>query len=214
MWWRLAVLSGLFFGVSRIWMNEAPVFRGTSIVYHNPVNGHYYQWVNAWGIDWHDAFEDAASTRFAGAHGHLATVGTEQESQFLKNHLQIGDALWIAASDEEQEGTWKWVAGEEAGKTFFVVGEEPSKEQFANWGNGEPNNQGDDEDFATIGWMGEPKWNDLRGNAGSARGYLVEFTGLPRPEKLIVTTGNTYSPQFGSERPTIVGEKDGRTWQW
>jgi len=214
MWWRLAVLTGLFFGVSRIWTNEAPVFRGTAIVYHNPVNGHYYQWIQRSGIDWQAALDQAARCRFAGQAGHLATITSQDEQRFLGQTMRLGNGLWIAASDAEQEGTWKWVAGEEAGETFFVIGEGPVEDKFSNWVDNEPNNYHDDEDYAVVGWMNEAKWNDLSATSNQAQGYLVEYAGLPHPEKLILTTGNTFSPQFGSERPTIVGEKDGNSWRW
>lgn len=214
MWWRLLVLTGLFFAVSRAWIEDYRQLTGwAGAVYYNSANGHYYQWVHHGGISWRDAFRQAAQSRFAGAAGHLATLNSQQENDFVNRHFHGGDSYWIAASDHDQEGTWKWVAGEEAGETFYVVGETCCDEIFSAWAEGEPNNQ-KDEDYAAARWMGSPNWNDLSGSNGAARGYLIEYPALPHPEKLIITTGNTRSPVFGSQRPTIVGEKDGVTWNW
>ncbi len=214
MWWRLAVLTGLFFGVSRVWVRESTPYRGTCIVYYNSANGHYYQWVQTGRTSWLTALEQANNTYFAGAQGHLATITSKQEQEFLKTTYQIGSPAWIAATDRGQEGVWKWAAGDEAGDTFYVASEAPSEEQFSAWIENEPNDHDGDEDYAAIGWQGSVAWNDLHETRGGTRAYLVEYDGLPRPEKLVITSGNTRSPVYGNQRPTINFEKDGVSWQW
>ncbi len=210
--WRLAVLGAVFFGVSQVWREDRPGFRVTCAVIHNRSNGHYYQCIPA-----HASFDKALAwadeCRFAGARGHLATLATPEEQAFYEGRQDFFYSLWIAATDRDQEGIWKWVAGDEAGTTFFVAGQPPKEEQFSAWHDGEPNNR-NEEDYAVAGCLGGPKWNDAQGEDGSVRGFLVEYSGLPEPDKLIVTSGNTHSPFFGYERPTILGEKNGQSWQW
>lgn len=212
MWWRLLVLSGLFFGVTRFWQDVSPHRHGTCIVVYNRANGHYYQWIPVRNAEFDSALSWAPDCHFAGRRGHLATITSQQENDFLKNHRQLFGSAWIAASDREQEGVWKWVAGEEAGQTFFVAGEPSDEHGYSRWADGEPNDR-DNEDFAVFGWMSESDWNDLGDPRGQVDGFLVEYTDLPEPDKLLTTTGNTHSPFFGTATPTIVFEKHGQEWR-
>ena len=52
--------------------------------------------------------------------------------------LKIREGQWIGASDEDDEGMWKWVNGSNA-----------TEEQLL-WRTGEPNNSFDNEDCATL----------------------------------------------------------------
>ena len=93
---------------------------------------------------------------------------------------------WIGGSDQEEEGTWKWVTGPEAGTVFWNGLSSGSSPNYANWNSGEPNNAGN-EDYAhitdpSIGFAAS--WNDLPNNAQSsgpyqAKGYVVEYGGSP-----------------------------------
>lgn len=213
MWWRLLILSGLFFGVTRIWERESRPSRGTALVLHNRANGHYYQWIPVRNLDFDTALSWASECHLAGRRGYLATITSAQENDFLGNNRQNVGSAWIAASDRDQEGVWKWVAGEEAGQTFYVAGDSPDEHGFSRWAENEPNDR-DNEDFAVFGWMSQSNWNDLGDQTGQVDGFLVEFADLPEPDKLVVTSGNTHSPFFGHARPTIIGEKDGVSWQW
>jgi hypothetical protein len=214
MWWRLIALSGMFFFVSRIIREDHPRFHGTCAVVHNRANGHYYQWIPMHGVEFDKALSWSKDCRFAGAKGHLATITSQQENDFLGNHRGMIGSAWIAATDRDQEGVWKWVAGDEAGDVFFTVGEAPDKYGFHHWAENEPNDHNEEEDFAVFGWVSESNWNDLADRSGRVDGFLVEYAGLPEPDKLVVTSRNTHSPFFGGERPSIIGEKHGQSWQW
>ena len=48
------------------------------------------------------------------------------------------DYYWIGLNDQETEGRWVWLNGEEATR------------QTAMWGSGEPNNLGSGQDCGTI----------------------------------------------------------------
>ena len=72
--------------------------------------------------------------------GHLATISSQEENDFLGE-----DGGWIGFTDEANEGEWIWVTGEDV--------------TFTQWAGGEPNNQGD-EDCAQR-YAGDGNWNDI-----------------------------------------------------
>ena len=83
----------------------------------NPANGHMYQRFDG-GSTWHDA---QAFCSLLG--GHLATISTAQENQFVYTNFTHG---WLGATDEQSEGTWQWVTGEPW--------------SYTNWAPNEPTN--------------------------------------------------------------------------
>ena len=107
------------------------------------------------GISWTDAKADAESRG-----GHLATITSAAEKETILGLLggSISDHMWIGATDEGTEGTWKWVTGEEM--------------DYTDWSGGEPNNAGN-EDYAVAGWGGGGSWNDLPNSWGISK-YLME----------------------------------------
>lgn len=61
--------------------------------------------------------------------GHLATVNSEEEERFIEKIIGFNhkiDFYWLGGTDENTEGTWEWVTGEEF--------------SYQNWGGGNPNN--------------------------------------------------------------------------
>jgi hypothetical protein len=64
---------------------------------------------------WTQAKADAESKG-----GHLATITSADEWQNIQQSLGSslnGKNLWLGATDEEQEGVWKWITGESWGYT-------------------------------------------------------------------------------------------------
>lgn len=94
------------------------------------------------------------------AGGTLAVLPTEEEGRLL--HVAIGPRLalrsvWVGFTDTAREGRFRWVSGE---ATLFL-----------DWKDGEPNDDGGNEDCAE--WFPEDgKMNDLP--CGAARPYLCE----------------------------------------
>ena len=72
----------------------------------NPDNGHWYQRIDT-GMTWHDARDHCASLG-----GHLATVTSSAEDQFVYNSVGASGGEWLGATDEGSEGDWRWVTGE------------------------------------------------------------------------------------------------------
>ncbi len=85
-----------------------------------------------------------ARDRAVQAGGHLATVCSAQENEFLRSGLLAHEA-WIGFSDEAREGTFKWASGENCG--------------YTNWREGEPNNYGGNEDYTRL-LKSSGKWTD------------------------------------------------------
>ena len=116
-----------------------PAFAWMSEQARNPDNGHYYAFFNGADDDrlsrpampFADALTRATSKSHLGVPGHLATITSQAEQDFVREYflqftrpphstrLQGRELFWIAASDAAVEGEWRWVAGPEAGEVFW-----------------------------------------------------------------------------------------------
>lgn len=139
-------------------------------------NGHWYDviYVPCVGISWSDAKAEAESSSYAGMNGHLATITSQGENDFIVSTFGISD-YWLGgfqpAGSSEPTGNWQWVTGE--------------KWDYTNWDiSGEPNNyyQGEyGEDSCPIGsaentlhFHSNSLWSDLPGNL-PVTGYIIEY---------------------------------------
>lgn len=161
-----------------------------------PSTDHYYEYVSDPGVTWSQAKAAAEVRTYFGLQGYLVTITSAEEAQLSGE--QAAGTGWIGGSDEEIEGTWKWVTGPEAGDTFwFGQGNGTTfgaDSPYANWNslNNEPNNaKTNGEHYAHIvspnlvpqGLARLGTWNDLP-NEGSTgdffpQGYIVEYGGMP-----------------------------------
>jgi hypothetical protein len=131
----------------------------------NPGNGHYYEVISTTNglFTWQEAADDAETRSFGGVFGHLVTITSQQENDFLRDDLNIPLDSWIGAfqppgTGEPNDG-WSWVTGEAW--------------SFTNWDVGEPNDAGDDEDCGQW-WTSDGAWND-NDCANSYENYVIEF---------------------------------------
>jgi thiol-disulfide isomerase/thioredoxin len=100
----------------------------------NPDTGHDYQRIDV-PMTWQEAKE------YCERHGgHLATATSDAENQFIYDNFGQDHVCWLGATDEENEGTWKWVTGEPW--------------EYENWHDGEPSNNdtdGGSENYLILG---------------------------------------------------------------
>jgi hypothetical protein len=176
----------------------------------NPANGHYYQYVldSLPGLlTFEDALARAAAASHDGVPGHLVTITSQAEQDFLTNtygHWGFQHWLWIGASDAAVEGEWRWVAGPEAGQLFWLGDYLGVAHGFQGWmyHSGvsefyEPNNDPHPydprgEDYAAMQLFGPGRpltfgrnwWNDVASgvlNTHTPVGFIIEFSRVPEP---------------------------------
>ena len=165
-----------------------------------PSTGHYYFYVSDLSITWSAAKIAAEQQTYFGLQGYLATITSQDEMQ-LTGEQSTGTG-WIGGSDQQNEGTWIWETGPEAGQVFWqgaANGSAPNG-MYEFWNTNEPNDF-NGEDYAhitdpSIGILGS--WNDLP-NTGDAdinspyhpKGYIVEFGGMPGDPDINISASTT-----------------------
>lgn len=120
--------------------------------------GKYYAYVDA-ALNWVNAEKYC---EYIG--GHLATIANANENNFvyylLKNTQGATDIVF-GGTDEETEGTWKWVTGEAFG--------------YKNWNSGQPDNANKAEHYLHM-YIASGKWNDCTATFASA--FVCEWEKL------------------------------------
>lgn len=176
-------LSVLFLitGCSRIEGPTAPEETGEQSLLK--LGGNLYQAVADPGITWSDARTAAAAMKRRGCVGHLATITSQEENDFIAGTFPeaVAGGYWLGGfqppGSEEPGGGWEWITGEP-----FI---------FTNWADGEPNDARGDENalhffppFFGGGTRAPGTWNDQNednsANLGpegafDIGGYVVEF---------------------------------------
>jgi len=169
--------AGLFLAAALIpfgGAKAAPVQFGSS----------YYEYVSHESISWADASAAASASTFMGANGHLATVTSAAENDFLVDLgpvFTVPQGAWLGgAVDASQTG--RWAVGPEAGQLFT----------FSNFLGGEPN-EGPSNVYVYLSAALAGQWADAAAavNAEIA-GYFVEYQvgAVPLPAALpLMLTG-------------------------
>ncbi|MDR2712674.1 MAG: InlB B-repeat-containing protein [Clostridiales bacterium] len=134
--------------------------------------GHSYLRIDE-PMPWHDAKAYCESLG-----GHLATITSQEEQSFIEGLITDTTKMFyfLGGTDEEKEGEWKWVTGEEWG--------------YTNWFPGMPDNcSGIDfaeQDYLAIGsgmqhnnpaW-GKFLWQDIEAFGDSAGDYIGNNSGF------------------------------------
>lgn len=163
-WARIAVL--FFIGM----LSGSIYTRTEAQVVYNPTNGHYYEVVKPTTLDWLGAKADAQTRNYQGLRGHLATITSAAEDQFVTTNLPEAVTLNVvlggyqdrtAPDYSEPAGGWRWVTGEPW--------------NYTDWSPGEPNNSNGNEDF--LHFLANGHWNDFPG--AGPQGYVCEYESYP-----------------------------------
>jgi len=130
------VLCAMLFGDKIEWYENLMVPPWTQ----SPINGHWYRLLPP--LDWHVA----ENTYARGWGGHLCTIRSLVENDWLQAAFLTSRPTWIGYTDEFQEGVFEWSSGETPG--------------FENWGSGQPDDASG-ADWAVIvpgsgAWRDEP----------------------------------------------------------
>ena len=133
-----------------------------SVPKQNPDNGHYYQYVNHTGITWPTAKTAAESKVFNDVNGHLVTITTESENEFIDNLVPEHSYSWIGLTEKVTEGDFKWADCD------------PDK-SYRNGDSNQPSAGTDDEDYVQF-VASNGKWNDVSNNIDSpADNYITRY---------------------------------------
>ncbi len=90
----------------------------------------------------------------------LAGFGDNKAAAAIAKSYEVD--LWMGMSDYASEGDWTWVDG--------------ASVNFTNWGSGEPNNFGNDEDCMEVGYYANGKWND--NSCSEQHPFMCTYNGL------------------------------------
>jgi hypothetical protein len=182
-------------------------------------NGHYYELiVPRGGITWRNANTAANASSFLGQTGHLLTVNSEAEWQFVTSNFEHQGGTWIGLTDRIVEGQFEWVTKEPL--------------EFEAWARNEPNNAGD-EDYVEYQLLDEGwAWNDFRDardlhSPDFPIGYIVEYPfarpiGDFDPDNALTASdidlltvqmnSGSYDPRFDLSADGAVDIADRRLW--
>ena len=123
-------------------------------------NGHYYEIISGY-ISWNDAKTAAENMTWNGYQGHLVTLTSAEEENWLLSTFGNLNGYLLGGNDIDTEGTWVWVTGEAW--------------DYTSWRSGEPNNSSN-EDYLQYHPNGGG-WNDIgdHNSSGNIYGYIVEY---------------------------------------
>ena len=164
-------------------------------------NDNWYEYVPAISIfapvDFATARADALSRTHMGLSGYLATITSASEQTFVQSSfpflLGFGatGAAHLGASDEAEEGTFRWLDGPEAGKAL----------SYTNWAVSHPTGTGDTLAlYINAVVFGAPPFYAWVDTNPSAFGYVIEYgdgvidtvdpgdpSGVPEPSAFLLS---------------------------
>ncbi len=114
-------------------------------------------------LSWHEK-----KKKCEGLGGHLVVIETDKEQQFIAE-LADDEYLSLGATDEDEEGVWKWVNGAEW--------------DYTSWMGGQPNNYDGAEHY--LATYDEGQWVDVAAKGADfwmPVGYICEWEGEDKEE--------------------------------
>ena len=135
-------------------------------------NDHWYEVVDVdcCSFSWDRARAAASDPCFQGLRGHLVTVTSQAETDFLvssfgasMSNKWMGGFQTPPGPEVDPAADWEWITGE----TW----------SYTNWGGNEPSNSGGDENYLEFRDNPNPgDWNDDKLD-GFTVGYVIEYEG-------------------------------------
>lgn len=119
-------------------------------------NGNYYM-VYEDSMEW-----DEAEKQCEAMGGHLVTITTSGEQNFINSlELECTD-YWMGGTDVDVEGKWRWITGEDW--------------QYENWHEKQPDNDMQIENYLALVTSWDNEWNDVpvEGATGDL-GFICEW---------------------------------------
>lgn len=89
--------------------------------------GHTYALVKD-AVTWH-----VAKQRCEEMGGHLATIESPAESAFVASLCTQSEYTWLGATDEDEEGHWKWVTGKPLTDTSWIVMDKQDENHYLGY---------------------------------------------------------------------------------
>ncbi len=203
-------LPAATFNITVAAVSEAPNFNAIqalldadSSLRYNAATGNFYKYV-PYFTNFTTAQAQAGTMLLNGVGGYVAVSNSATENAYLAS--LINTPTWIGGSDVGVEGEWRYTGGVENGELFWMGSQtgSPQNGNYTNWGTGEPNNSGNEDniELRTDGF-----WNDT--NVGSIRPYIVEWDGA---QVLAGTANGPYSIPENSAVSTAVGSAIARDY--
>ena len=165
-------------------------------------NGNTYDLIFA-NLSWTEANAAAQANLLNGQPGHLVTITSAAENDFVANLVSGDFRAWIGLTDSANEGDFQWVTGESLDSLCYV-----------NWSSGEPNNSGGNEDYVEL-FASNDSWNDrvVRPFSPANAAYIIEWeTGPAEPFEIVAIPdtqlyAQTNSPIFAAQSKWIVDNR-------
>ncbi len=143
------------------------ILRSNSNIVFSEETNSFYQFVQTTAT-FNEARNGASSTTLNGIDGHLVTITSQTENDFI-NNLVGTNQIWINATDANNDGQWQWAAGDEDGLVFWESGN-AANGFYTNWNTGQPNlSTGDNAVTMLSGGL----WDDL--SFSTANFYVIEW---------------------------------------
>lgn len=157
-------------------------------------NDNWYEYVPSISIfapvGWAEAKAGAAARSHLGLPGYLATVTSEAEHDFIVSSFSFlvgfggGSSAFLGASDEAQEGVFRWLGGPEAGELLT----------YTRWAPGHPTGL-EDPLTLSLNYQSQPVTSFWTDTATGTFGYVVEygdarvdqFSPVPEPSALLLS---------------------------
>jgi murein DD-endopeptidase MepM/ murein hydrolase activator NlpD len=145
-------------------------------------NGNYYDKISvSGGITWNNAKTAAENLHFLNVKGHLATITSKGENEFIISKFGTSDYYlggFQPAGGAEPAGGWRWVTGEPWSYTNWDTSGEPNNHYYGGYTT--INNDPDGTPENVLQFHYNSMWNDLPDDC-LVPGYFVEYETMDWP---------------------------------